>query len=209
VRLAGKLPGNPVIRMGRDPMCAAINTGKQVVQEAVAAAADGSLANVFVELQGRFPGTPMPSVPVTIDQRGCLYVPRVAGVRVGQVLQIRNSDQLLHNVHSVSASNNDFNVAQPLAGLTYRTTARTEERMLQLKCDVHSWMTAYIAVVNHPYFAVSSTAGTFSIANVPPGTYTVQAWHERYGVTASRVRVLAGAASTLDFTYSGSEKPPA
>src|SRR5262245_7007282 len=94
IRLTGKLPGNSVIRMGRDPMCAKMNAGKQVVQEAVAASLDGGLANVFVRLQGSFPQTPVPNTPVTIDQRGCIYYPRVVGVRAGQTLQVRNSDNL-------------------------------------------------------------------------------------------------------------------
>src|SRR5215470_233356 len=92
VHLTGKLPGNPIIRMGMDPMCAKINAGKRVIQEYVVASLDGSLANVFVRLQGNFPQTPVPSQPVTIDQRGCIYTPRVVGLRVGQTLQFKNSD---------------------------------------------------------------------------------------------------------------------
>ena len=99
VRVKGKVPGNPVIRMGMDPMCAKLNAGKRPVQEIVAATADGSLANVFVSLQGSFPASPVPAEPVTIDQRACMYVPRVVGARVGQTLQVRNSDEVLHNVH--------------------------------------------------------------------------------------------------------------
>src|ERR1700675_2732781 len=84
VRLTGKLPGNPFIRMGMDPMCNKINAGKRVIQETVVATIDGSMANVFVRLQGNFPETPVPAQPVTIDQRLCIYVPRVIGARVGQ-----------------------------------------------------------------------------------------------------------------------------
>ena len=116
IRVNGKLPGNPVIRMGMDPMCAKLNAGKRPVQEIVAATADGSLANVFVSLQGSFPATPVPAEPVTIDQRACMYVPRVIGARVGQTIHVRNSDELLHNVHGVSARGNAFNVSQPKAG---------------------------------------------------------------------------------------------
>src|SRR5204863_7045710 len=87
VRLGGPLPGNTVIRMGVDPKCAALNAGTQVVQETVMASADGSLANVFVSLQGSFPSTPVPAPPVTIDQQSCVYRPRVVGVRVGLALE--------------------------------------------------------------------------------------------------------------------------
>jgi hypothetical protein len=209
VRLSGEEPGNPVIRMGKDPMCAAVNRGKQVVQENVVASLDGSLANVFVRLQGTFPPTPVPSEPVTIDQRSCVYIPRVLGVRVGQPLQVRNDDEILHNVHSLSVKSNTFNVSEPKAGMVQQFKMKDEEVMLRIKCDIHSWMTTYVGVVSNPYFAVSNKAGTFEIANVPPGTYTIIAWQERYGPVMKTVTVKAGATATVDFAYTGKEKPPA
>ena len=208
VRLMGKLPGNPVIRMAADPMCSRMNAGKRVIQETVAASLDGSLANVFVRLQGAFPQTAVPADPVMIDQRGCVYLPRVVGVRVGQVLQIRNSDALLHNVHSSSSRDNTFNVGQPMAGMVNQFRLKNEEIMLRLKCDLHSWMTAFVGVVTHPYFAVSHEGGTFEIANVPAGTHTIQAWHERYGPLTQTVKVAAGGTTTVEFSYTGTEPPP-
>jgi plastocyanin len=209
IRLTGKLPGNPVIRMGMDPKCAQINAGKRVVQETVAASLDGSLANVFVSLQGAFPQTPVPTQPVTIGQHGCVYGPRVVGVRVGQTLQISNDDDLMHNVHSLSARGNGFNVSEPKAGMVQQFRLKDQEVMLRVKCDIHRWMTAYVGIVSHPYFAVSNTAGTFEIDNVPPGNRTVQAWHERYGPLTRTIRVQAGSTATVDFEYTGAEKPPA
>jgi plastocyanin len=209
VKLTGKLPGNPVIRMGRDPMCAQINRGKQVVQETVVANLKGDLANVFVKLVGSFPKTQGAMAPVVIDQKGCLYVPRVVGVQAGQTLQIRNSDQFLHNVHSSSAvKGNEFNIGQPLAGMSNQVKLQEDPSMVRIRCDVHSWMTAFVGVVNHPYFAVSNQLGTFEINNVPPGTYEIQAWHERYGPIKQSVRVRAGATSMVDFAYTGDEKAP-
>lgn len=192
--------------MGVDPMCAAINKGKRVLQEIVVTSAEGDLANVFVTVQGTFPRVPVPPEPVTIDQVGCIYTPRVVGARVGQTLQVRNSDRLLHNVHSLSASNS-FNIGQPLAGMVYQFRLKDEENMLPLKCDVHRWMTTYIGVVSHPYFAVSGGGGTFEIANVPVGTYTIKTWHERYGNLTQPVRVRSGATTTVNFAYTGAEKP--
>src|SRR5438094_6737858 len=206
VHLSGKLPGNPIIRMGMDPMCAKINAGKRILQEYVVATVDGSLANVFVRLQGNIPQTPISSQPVVIDQRGCVYAPRVVGVRVGQVLQIKNSDALTHNVHGLSGKDNSFNVGQSAAGMVYQWKAKNEEVMLHVKCDIHNWMNAYIGVVTNPYFAVSDTTGTFQIDKVPAGTYTLQAWHERFGPTMKTVTVKAGAVTTVEFTYTGSEK---
>ncbi len=208
VRLSGKLPGNPYIRMGMDPMCSKINAGKRVIQEFVVASIDGSLANVFVSLHGNLPQTPVSTQHVTIDQRGCVYVPRVVGVRVGQTLQIKNSDPLLHNLHGLSGKENSFNFGQPTAGLVYSFKPKNEEVMLHLKCDIHNWMNAYIGIVTNPYFAVSDTAGTFTIEKVPAGTYTLQAWHERYGPVMKTITVKAGAVTTTDFTYTGDEKPP-
>jgi len=206
VHLSGKLPGNPIIRMGMDPMCSKINAGKRILQEYVVATVDGSLANVFVRLQGNVPQTPISTQPVIIDQRGCVYAPRVVGVRAGQVLQIKNSDALMHNVHGLSGKDNSFNVGQPAAGMVYQWKAKNEEIMVHLKCDIHNWMNAYIGVVTNPYFAVSDTMGKFQIDKVPPGTYTLQAWHERFGALTKTITVKAGAATTVDFTYTGNEK---
>src|SRR5204863_8792425 len=186
-------------------MCASINSGKRTVQEFVAAGLDGSLANVFVTVQGSFQPAPAPAEPVTLDQRGCIYAPRVVGVRAGQTLQVRNSDDLLHNVHGLSARGNGFNVSEPKAGMVLQFHLKDEEVMVRVKCDVHSWMTAYVGVVSHPYFTVSSEGGVFQIDKVPVGTYAIQAWHERYGVLTRMVRVSAGATATADFTYSGTE----
>jgi plastocyanin len=207
VRLTGNLPGNPIIRMGMDPMCSKINAGKRVIQEYVAASIDGSLANVFVRLQGNFPQTPVPTEPVVIDQRGCMYGPRVIGARVGQTIQIKNSDPLLHNVDGLSGKNNSFNIAEPRQGQVYEFKAKSEEVMLHLQCDIHKWMNAYIGIVPNPYFAVTDPKGSFQIDKVPPGTYTIQAWQERYGIVTKTVTVKAGAVAALDFTYTGNEKP--
>src|SRR5581483_9213612 len=133
IKLTGPLPGNPVIRMGMDPMCARINAGKRVIQEYVAASADGSLANVFVHLEGSFPQTPAPKTPVVLDQRACMYVPRVVGAVVGQTLEVRNDDNLLHNVHSLTGKSNTFNVSEPGAGMVQRFVLKDEEVMLKIK----------------------------------------------------------------------------
>jgi plastocyanin len=204
VHVSGKIPGNSAIRMGMDPKCSEMNKGKQVFQEIVRATKDGSLADVFVRLEGTFPATEVPKTPVTIDQRGCIYSPRVVGVRVGQVLEIRNSDALLHNVHSVTARGNQFNVGQARAGVVDSFKMKSEEVMMRLGCDIHRWMTAYVGVVNNPYFAVTDPSGSFEIRSVPAGTYTIDAWHERFGTVKKSVKVTAGTAVILDFTYTQS-----
>jgi len=192
--------------MGMDPMCSKMNAGKRVIQQYFVATIDGSLANVFVRLKGNVPQTPIPSQPVVIDQQACVYTPRVVGARVGQTVQVKNSDMLLHNVDASSGKNNGFNVAQPRAGLVYEFKPKNEEIMLHLKCDVHNWMNAYVGIVTNPYFAVSNTMGTFEIGRVPPGTYMLEAWHERFGLVSKPVTVKAGAVASVDFDYASNEK---
>jgi len=200
VRVSGTPPGNPIVRMGMDPGCVSATGGKRLPDQIVVVKPDGSLANVFAKLEGTFPATPVPTQPAVIDQRACMYTPRVVGARVGQRLEIRNSDALLHNVHSATARDHAFNFAQPLAGSRNSVTLKTEE-MIHLTCDVHRWMQAYVGVVSHPYFAVSDTAGAFTIERVPPGSYRLQLWHERLGVTTQTVKVTGGATSRVDVAY--------
>lgn len=201
ITLTGALPGNPIVRMGMDPACAEMHRGERVLQGSVLVGPEGGLANVFVMLEGRFPQVPVPAAPVDIDQRGCLYRPRVVGMRVGQRLRVRNSDDVLHNVHAASPTGNAFNVGQPKAGLVFEFTPQAPEVMLKVGCDVHSWMTTYVGIVTHPFFAVTDARGAFEIASVPPGTYPVRLWHERLGSVTRTVVVTAGTPATLDYGY--------
>jgi plastocyanin len=210
VKLTGPAPANPPIRMGADPLCARLarEAGKRPTQEFVIVDATGGLANAFVDLQGTFPTVPpAPKDAVVITQRGCVYSPRVAGVRVGQTLRLVNADTLLHNLHGVSTKDNGFNTTQPSSGSVNNFPMKTAETMLHLTCDVHSWMSAYVGVESHPYFAVSGPDGTFTIANVPPGRRTIRAWHERYGWINKTIDVKPGATATVDLSYTGAEKP--
>lgn len=200
VRISGTVPGNDTIRMKADPMCAKANGDRPVQDEAVIAGEDGSLANTFVELVGTFADMPVPTEPVTIDQRACTYRPRVVGLRVGQTLKVRNSDDGLHNVHGMSTARDSFNVGQPLAGIVTDFHPR-DPGMLKLKCDVHPWMVAFVGVVDHPFFAVTGQDGTFALPDVPEGVYSLRAWHERFGTRTMRVHVEGGKDRVVDVTY--------
>jgi plastocyanin len=202
VHVIGPVPENEPIRMSADPMCSKANAGQRVVDEGVVSASDGGLANVFVELVGNFPDTPIPSEPVSIDQRGCVYRPRVIGLRAGQALQVRNSDDGLHNVHGVSTDRDGFNVSQPVSGMI-NTFHPRDPGILRLKCDVHTWMVAFVGVVDHPYFTVTGADGAFAFRDVPAGTYNVRTWHERFGTITMPVRVEGGrgADGEVDIVY--------
>jgi plastocyanin len=209
VRLTGPATANPLIRFGADPLCSKINRGQRRFQEYVLRAADGGLANAFVDVEGKFAQTPPPVAPVTIDQHECLYSPRVVGLQVGQTLQVTNSDPMMHNIHSLSTTGNEFNTSQPKPGMVFKFQARAPESMMRMKCDVHSWMVAWVGVRAHPHFAVTSPDGAFRIQGVPPGKYMLRSWHERYGIVTMPVTVTTGQTSTVDFSYTGKEKPPA
>ena len=202
VRVTGAVPSNEVIRMNADPMCSKATGGSRATDDAILAAADGSLADVFVELVGNFPDTPVPPEPVSIEQRGCVYRPRVVGLRAGQALQVRNSDDGLHNVHGVSTDRDGFNVSQPMSGMV-NTFRLHDVGILRLKCDVHTWMVAFVGVVNHPYFAVTGVDGAVALRDVPEGTYEVRAWHERFGTVLSQVRVDSAREANVEMTFSG------
>jgi ribosomal protein L31 len=207
VKVTGPTKANARIPMGADPNCLQINTGKRVVQETIVRAGDGGLANVFGYVKGSFPSSAASTPNAFIDQRGCTYHPRVQGARTGQMLEVKNSDTTLHNIHSMTTKGNAFNTGQPTAGMVFRTTLKSEEVMLHVKCDVHPWMTGYIGVVSHPYYAVSDATGTFKIANVPAGKQTVTVWHEQFGPLTQTVDVKSGATAVVNFAYTGAEKP--
>jgi plastocyanin len=206
VKLAGPEPGNPVIRMGMDPMCSKLNAGKRPIQEYVIVGSKGELANAFVDLEGNFPNAPAPAGAATLTQKNCVYTPRVVGARAGGTLRISSDDQLLHNVHSVSTLN-PFNFSEGKSGASRDITVKGPDVMMRIVCDIHSWMMAYVGVETHPYYAVTGADGTFKIANVPAGKRTVRVWHERYGQLTQTVNVAAGGSANADFSYTGKEKP--
>jgi plastocyanin len=160
------------------------------------------MANVMVMIKGPVAGShTAPKEAVVLDQDGCTYDPHVLGLMVGQTLKIRNSDGLLHNVHALPKVNTPFNMAMPANRTEAEHTFGKSEGMFLVKCDVHPWMSAYVGVFSHPYFAVSGKDGKFAIDGVPDGTYDVEAWHEKLGVKSGKVTVAAGKPATIDFSF--------
>ena len=201
VRITGKLPGNPIIRMGMDPMCSKANAGKRVIQEYVVAAIDGSLANVFVRVKGNFPQTPPPAQPVVIDQTQLRLFSQSGRRACRSDSPDQEQRQFLHNVDASPARATDSILRQPRAGLVYEFKPKAEEVMMHVKCDVHSWMNLYIGIVTNPYFAVSDTMGGFEIVGFRPERTAIEGWHEKLGLVSKMVTVKAGAVTTVDFSY--------
>ena len=171
VTLDGPVPPATTVRLDGDKTCATFAPGARRPTEQWVVGPEGGLANVFVHVTGGLDGRsfPVPQEPVVIDQQKCWYVPRVVGVRVGQPLQVLNSDPLLHNVRANSTVNEPFNQGQPVQGVRYSHTFSTAEVMVPMKCDVHAWMNAWVGVVNHPYFAVTGPDGDVLAARPAPG----------------------------------------
>ena len=181
---SGTAPAAETLQMASDQACLQSSTTPNPVSDAVLIAADGGLKNVFVYVKdGLDPeyGFDIPTTTVVLDQKGCRYTPRIVGVRAGQPIDIVNSDPTLHNVHALPTANPEFNQGQPIQGFRTTRTFTTPEVMVRFKCDVHSWMAAHVGVVAHPYFAITKDDGSFEIPNLPPGTYTIEAWHEKFG----------------------------
>lgn len=201
VRFDGDVPQFRPLDMDADPACAAKHDGP-VYPEILAVGNRSGLANVLVYVADNVPQGPYPpAAPPVIDQQGCRYTPRVAGIMVGQDLKVLNSDELLHNVHSLSEINRPFNRAMPAAIRQATFSFTDEEPAFRIKCDVHPWMSSYVAVFSHPYFAVTGPDGSFEIPGLPAGTYTIEAWHERLGTQRSGVTLLDGLAATVDLTF--------
>jgi plastocyanin len=203
VMLEGVAPKNDVIKMNADPVCLKQTKGDQT-QETYLVGGDGkSLANVFVYVKdglGNYIYDP-PTGNATIDQQGCRYHPHVFGMRVGQVLEIVNSDPTLHNIHALPKGNTEFNTGQPIQGMKTEHKFTAKEIMVPFKCDVHGWMNAYVGVLDHPYFAVSDADGKFELKGVPPGTYTIEAWHEKLGTSTQSVTLAEKGSKEITFTF--------
>ena len=197
----GKAPRLRPIAMNADPGCASKHEGPVAVETLVLGEGQ-SLGNVFVQVKNAPAGTyPPPVEPAVVDQRGCLYNPRVLGVQAGQTLQFRNSDGLLHNVHGLPKENREFNIGMPPTVTETETKFNKPEPVFRVKCDVHPWMLSYVAVMTHPYFAVTDTSGEFRIEGLPAGTWEIEAWHERLGTHTASVTVADDETGTANFAF--------
>ena len=196
----GTAPTPRPLRMDSDPKCVA---EPGATSELLVVGAGNGLQNVFVYVKDGL-GTrtyAVPTTPVTLDQKGCRYLPHVFGVQVGQPFMISNSDSTLHNVNAAPKDNRPFNFGQPVSVPAVSRTFDKPEVMVPLRCDVHGWMNAYAGVVAHPFFAVTNGNGGFEIKGLPPGTYTIEAWHEQLGTQTRSITVDGQAPANVSFAF--------
>lgn len=205
VKFTGNKPKLPKLSMGADAFCKTAHS-TDVLSEEVVINANNTLKNVYVYIKSGLSADlkfPTPSTPVIFDQKGCMYSPHVAAVMAGQPLEVRNSDGVLHNVNARPTKNQGFNFGQPVQGMKTNKTFANPEVMVPVKCDVHPWMSGYIGIQSHPYASVTGEEGSFSLNNLPPGEYEIEAWHEKYGTSTQKVTVGAKESKTIEFTFKG------
>jgi plastocyanin len=203
VTFDGKAPTLRPLAMDADPVCAKKHSGP-VPNEMLILGSGNTVGSIMVWVSKGLPAGktwPVPSAPVVLDQNGCQYKPHVMGIMVGQTYKILNSDGVLHNIHTLPQVNKAFNRAMPATLKEATTTFEKPEAVFHIKCDIHPWMSAYVAVFTHPFFSVTGTDGKFTISGLPPGTYEITAWQERLGTQTASVTVGAADTKTQNFKF--------
>ena len=203
VTFDGKAPTLKPLAMDADPACAKKHTSPQP-NEMLVLGSGNTMGNVLVWVSKGLPAGKtwsVPKTPVVIDQNGCIYKPHVMGIMVGQTYKILNSDGVLHNIHTLPKVNPAFNKGMPPTLKEATTVFEKPEEVFHIKCDVHPWMSAYLAVFVHPFFSATGTDGKFTISGLDPGTYEITAWHERLGTQTASVTVGASDTKTQNFKF--------
>ncbi len=207
----GERPVRKRVRLSGDPICVEIHTRDGKVKgpgrENLIVSKSLKIKNVFVylkEVQGDFEP---PAEPAILDQKDCIYVPHVQGMMAGQSLEVRNSDPTMHNVHSSAKRNRDFNRAQLQDARPMVVNVRRPEIGMAFKCDIHPWMSAYVHALAHPFFGTTNSKGKFRIKGVPPGEYTLVAWHEELGEQEQKIIVPEDGLTGVEFRFAPEEKP--
>lgn len=204
ITLSGPRPAPAKVDMSEDPACEEAHK-KGAYDGPVAVNSNGTLANTFVYIKSGLEGKTFEpaAAPAVIDQNGCWFQPRVLGIQTGQVLKVTNSDPVTHNIHPLAHINREWNHSQGEGDAPLARKFSKREIMIRVKCNIHGWMRAYLGVVDHPYFAVSGRDGRFEIRNLPPGEYTLAAWHETLGEQEQKVVVPASGRIEATFRFKG------
>src|SRR5689334_8998017 len=202
VDFTGKAPTAGKLHREADPFCA-----KKPMTDPSVLTKGGKLQNVWVHVtKGAKEAAKAPTTAVEMDQKDCMYEPRMTTAVVGQKIQAKNGDPVLHNVHTYLGSATLFNKGMPNDKAAPIETTAKEAGLMKWKCDVHPWMRGYIGVSKNALQAVTGADGSFKIDDVPPGKYTIESWHEKYGTKTEEVTVEAGKPAKVKFSYNGTEK---
>jgi plastocyanin len=201
VKFEGTLPKAKTISMAADPSCAKQHSGLVSAPE-VTTDSRGGLQNVLVFIADGLGDRTFdpPKEPVVISQKGCLYEPHVLAVQANQPIEVVNDDQTSHNIHPTPANNREWNKAE-LPGAKVEEAFAREEIAIPVKCNIHPWMRGYIAVLKNPYFAMTKKDGSFDLPNLPPGTYTIKAWHEKLGTSTQTITIGANQTKDINFVF--------
>lgn len=202
ITLKGTPPAEREITPIRDnPDCSAMYPNALPKTKFYVVGSGGELADVVVYLKGvPSASTGASAAPVVLDQKGCLYSPQILAVQTGQKVVVKNSDPCVHNIHTKPTVNPEQNQVQMPGGADLDFTFDKPEMFLKFQCDVHPWMFAWVSVFDNPYYAISGPDGKFTIKNVPPGKYTIEAAHRKLGTQSAEVEVKDSGASQ-DFTF--------
>lgn len=200
VNFEGTAPSPKPINFGAERQCAIVHGDKAPVEESLIVNSNNTVKWALVYVKEGVTGEyPAPAQPVEVDQNGCIFEPHVSAAMVGQTINFKNGDDLLHNVRANSKINKMFNIAQPVKGMTTAKKFDQPEIGIQLRCDVHFWMAAYLHVLNHPFFATTGDDGSFTIKDLPAGSYTIETWHETLGTQSQSVTLTDGESKPIDF----------
>jgi plastocyanin len=199
----GTPPAPKPINFGPEKVCANMHHDQTPVYETLVVNPDSTVKWALVSIRGNVPGKySPPAAPAVVDQKSCIFVPHVVAIMAGQELEYRNSDPVSHNIRSNARRNPAFNSVFA-AKMNTKSKLDVTEPAIQLKCDIHFWMSAYLHVLPHPFFAVTGDDGVFIIADVPPGDYALSAWHESLKFKDQKLSVSAGEVKEVDFVVSG------
>lgn len=202
VKVVGAPSKAVTINMAQEPACVKMHSTPVAYSEVVAGP-DGALGNVIVFVSAGLGDRVFdpPAEPIVMNQSGCMYSPHVVAMQTNQKLKVVNSDPTMHNIHPIPSNNREWNKSQPPAMPPIEATFAREEIAIPVKCNVHPWMKSYIAVIKHPYFAVTGKEGHFELKNLPAGTYTITAWHEKFGRSEQQVTVAPNETKKLEFVF--------
>lgn len=197
VRFAGVAARPARLKIGKDKDVCGTHP---LYDQSLVVGRGGGIANAVVTITDLARGAALKPVDgVVFDQNGCQYTPHIIAFPAGSTVKVLNSDGILHSIHTESSINPVVDMAQPGFKKAIDVTVAKPEA-IRVTCDAHNWMEGWWYVVGNPYYAVTDAAGHFTIAQVPPGTYTLQVWQEKLGVISRKVTVTAGAPLTADFT---------